>query len=650
MPHRSKFLTQYFSPSSIFPIYEKHSLSPPPPKFQTRLLATLLPLLVSSALTTAQTTLFQMSDLTKTDLTGSKLVSFEKLESGDYTDALWIVEDLDFMQQAADGYLKIKVPGNDTIHYYKAKFVEAEPNGNMPWFGESLVSPDHWGYGYASFIIQDGDLLGHFTTETGAYSLHSIGDGQYVLVEYEDDGVAPICGMQAPNDEDEHDNHPPTQDRSGNCDVKVLVLYTSAALAKAENIDLGVKSFIAQANQILRNSQVNSQSLTFFLAGHEELPNFSESNNINNDLTTLRNISSSAHARRDALNADCVVLLTHGNYEGALGVFFGLTPSCGPSEAGAFSIVQIEAAGPWKTFTHELGHQFGCKHSPGKSNGGCEPDFERPHFFRCGGRDRYTVMESNPPKKKDRIPYFSNPDVKYHDHSTGTRADTTTGEVDKDNARQLREKACEVAAYRISNDLSAYVYGESQVCISKTSDPAIFVAIANGGGPGPYTYAWQTAINGYTFSPILSTTHVLTLDLSSKQPGDVVFIRVTVTSAYQQVVFAYFSVFIIEDTPECLYTKPLQTKETLKDAFSFQAQPNPADKEVNVVLNAKESSLATIELLNLIGQVFSSTSLKTKFNERVEVSIKTSDLPTGTYLIRVTSGDNTEVKKVTIVH
>ncbi|MBX2890230.1 MAG: zinc-dependent metalloprotease [Saprospiraceae bacterium] len=580
-----------------------------------------------------------MSDLTKTDLTGSKLVSFEKLESGDYADALWIVEDLDFMQQAADGYLKIKVPGNDTIHSYKAKFVEAEPNGNMAWFGESLVSPDHWGYGYASFIIQDGDLLGHFTTETGAYSLHSIGDGQYVLVEYEDDGVAPICGMQAPNDEDEHDNQPPTQDRSSNCDVKVLVLYTSAALSKAENIDLGVKGFIAQANHILRNSQIYHQALTFFLAGHELLPGFVESNSIGFDLEELTASTSLAHARRDALNADCVVLLTDGDCDNAL----GLTPSCGPSVGGSFSIVQIDAAGPWKTFTHELAHQFGCKHSTGNSNGACEPvSFEQPHWFRCGGRDRYTVMEAGIPKKKDRISYFSNPSVNYHGHDLGTAT--------RDNAAWLRAMACTVSGYRISEDMSAYIYGESQVCMSKIIDPAIFVAIANGGGPGPYTYAWQTAINGYTFSPILSTTHVLTLDLSSKQPGDVVFIRVTVTSAYQQVVFAYFSVFIIEDTPECLYTKPLQTKETLKDAFSFQAQPNPADKEVNVVLNAKESSLATIELLNLIGQVFSSTSLKTKFNERVEVSIKTSDLPTGTYLIRVTSGDNTEVKKVTIVH
>lgn len=592
-----------------------------------------------------------MSTLTKTDLTGSKLVSFEKLESGDYTDALWIVEDLDFMEQAADGYLEIKVPGNDTIRSYKAKFVEAEPNGNMTWFGESSVSPNHWGYGYASFIIQDGDLLGHFTTETGAYSLHSIGDGKYILVEYDDDGMLPECGSYEPGDDDASSSNQyatpqPTQDRNSNCDVKVLVLYTSAALSKAENIDLGVKGFIAQANQILRNSFVTSESLTFFLAGHEELANFVESSDIVYDLNALKAPNATASVRRDALNADLVVLLTNGNYADDR----GRAPSCGPSETNAFCIVEIEDAGPWKTFTHEVGHLFGCKHSYGNKNGNCEPDFEQPHWFKCGGRDRYTVMESGPPKRKDRIPHFSNPEVKYHDHFTGTNKDSVAGTVDRNNVRQLRERACEVSAYRISNDLSAYIGGESQVCISKISEPVGLGVFVSGGGPGPYTYAWQVAINGYTYSPVLSTNEVIDIDVSDKQPGDVVFVRVTVTSAYQQVVYAYFSIFIIEDTPECLYTKPLQTQETSKGAFSLQIQPNPADEEVVVLLNTKENSLITIELLNSFGQVFSGTSLKAKANERVEVPIKTSDLPVGAYLIRVTSGDNTEVKKVTIAH
>jgi len=587
----------------------------------------------------AQTDLFQESNLTKTNLTGSDLTAFEKLEAGIYTNGMWIVEGINFTQQAADGFLEIKMPGNDTTRSYKAKFVEAEPNGNMTWFGELAVSSTHWGYGYASFIIQNGEMLGHFTTETNAYSLHSIAGGKYLLVEYDDDGFAPICGMQTHDkNEEEFAESMPVGERTGNCDVKVLVLYTSAALAKAKDIDLGVKGFIAQANQILVNSQINHQSLRFFLAGHELLPGFTESNSISFDIDELTAPSSSAHARRDALNADCVILLTDGDYDNTLGI----TPSCGPTVGGAFSIVQIDAAGPWMTFTHELGHQFGCKHSTGNNNGNCEPSTEQPHWFRCGGRDRYTVMEAGIPKKKDRIPHFSNPGVKYHDHDTGTST--------RDNAAWLRSVACTVGGFRISEDMNAYIAGESQVCISKIADPVGLVAVATGGGPGAYTYAWQTAINGYTYGPVLSTTDVLTLDISNKQPGDVVFVRVTITSAFQQVVYAYFSIFVIEDTPECLYTKPLDFQNVIKEPLSFEIRPNPADEEVVIVFDSKESGVASIDLINPLGVTIVSMLQNMHTNENPQVLLKTAGFPGGSYLIRITLGGRTEMKKLILNH
>ncbi|MBK7936335.1 MAG: hypothetical protein IPJ82_04325 [Lewinellaceae bacterium] len=121
-----------------------------------------------------------------------------------------------------------------------------------------------------------------------------------------------------------------------------------------------------------------------------------------------------------------------------------------------------------------------------------------------------------------------------------------------------------------------------------------------GGGPGNYTYAWQTAINGYTYSPVLSTTDVLTLDLSGKQPGDAVFIRLTVTSALQQVAYAYFSVEIIPDDDDCLY----RSQEAVANGFSFQATPNPADDNLAVLLKSDEQIPLTVELFGCFGQFF----------------------------------------------
>ncbi len=591
----------------------------------------------------AQSTLFQVSNLTKGDLSASTLTLFERLESGTFTHSLSIVDGLNFTQQAADGFLEIMVPGDATIHSFKAKFVEAKPNGDLSWYGEIVLSTINSDYGYASFLIQDGELLGDFTTETGVYSLHSIGGEQYVLVEYEDEGKPYICGMhEPPGDEGNTGNQEKSvqesQNRSTNCDVKVLVLYTSAALEKAKNINLEVNSYIAQANNILRNSYVNSPSLTFFLAGHELMPGFTETGDIGDDIGALTDPGSSAHMRRDALNADCVVLLTDGKYDEVL----GFTPSCGPSEAGAFSIVEIEAAGPWKSFTHELGHQFGCKHTIYKNNGACEPTTEQPHWFDWKGRNRYTVMEAGIPKKQDRIPHFSNPAVSFHDKVTGTAM--------RNNVEQLLSKACEVAGYRNSEDLVAYIEGESHVCLSKISDLAMFLAVVNGGGPGAYTYAWQTAINGYTFSPVLSTSNILTLDLSGKQPGDVIFIRLTVTSPNQQIIYAYFNVFIIEDTPECLYARPLQTQETLKGETIFQIRSNPVDGEAIAVINAVESTVGHIELMDSFGKLYKRIPCKLEANETVEIPIKTASLPAGNYFLRLTANSKTALKKLIVIH
>ncbi len=592
----------------------------------------------------AQSTLFQISSLTKGDLSGSSLALYEKLESGTYTKSLSIVNGINFTQQAADGYVEIMIPGDTALYAFKAKFVEAKPNGDISWYGETVLSTPSSNYGYASFQIQGGELLGDLTTEAGVYSLFSIANENYVLVEYEDDGRPIICGLHEPPGNSNNSGHQEShgheaQYRGTNCDVKVLVLYTSAALNKSKNINLEVNSYIAQANNILRNSYVNSQSLTFFLAGHELMPEFTESADIDTDLDVFTDPSSPVHLRRNELNADCVVLLTDGKY----GDILGFTPSCGPTSTGAFSIVEIEAAGPWKTFTHELGHQFGCKHSVGKNNGGCEPTTEQPHWFHWKGRDRYTVMETDIPKKKDRIPHFSNPGVSFHEIPTGTGM--------RNNVLQLIGKACEVAGYRNSEDLTAYIDGESHVCLSRVSDPAVFYAVVNGGGPGTYNYAWQTAINGYTYSPVLIITDVLTLDLSNKQVGDVIFIRLTVTSPNQQVIYAYFNVFIIDDTPECLNARPLQAEESLSQPSVFQIRSNPVDEEAIALINAvEESTVGYIELRDSFGKLYSTNTFSLKATKTVEIPINTASLPSGTYFLRLTANSKSTVKKLTVLH
>jgi len=142
----------------------------------------------------------------------------------------------------------------------------------------------------------------------------------------------------------------------------------------------------------------------------------------------------------------------------------------------------------------------------------------------------------------------------------------------------------------------------------------------------------------------------LTLDISNKQPGDVVFVRVTITSAFQQVVYAYFSIFVIEDTPECLYTKPLDFQNVIKEPLSFEIRPNPADEEVVIVFDSKESGVASIDLINPLGVTIVSMLQNMHTNENPQVLLKTAGFPGGSYLIRITLGGRTEMKKLILNH
>jgi hypothetical protein len=258
-------------------------------------------------------------------------------------------------------------------------------------------------------------------------------------------------------------------------------------------------------------------------------------------------------------------------------------------------------------------------------------------------------MEAGLPKKKDRVPHFSNPDVKYHDHSTGTKANSSTGEVDKDNSKQLREKACEVAGYRVSNDLSVQIVGISHVCLPKTFEPAEFVASVTGGGPGNYTYAWEIASNGISYGPVISNSDILILNLAGMQIGDRLYIRVKVTTSAGFEQYAYFMVEIIPDDGTCL-ERGAPSQNDVEKGLSFQTKPNPADESLTVLITPEESVSITVELLGSFGYVFRKTLQKVETKETYEIPIETADLSSGVYLLRVTSGTKVETQKVIIVH
>ncbi|MBK7935804.1 MAG: T9SS type A sorting domain-containing protein [Lewinellaceae bacterium] len=309
--------------------------------------------------------------------------------------------------------------------------------------------------------------------------------------------------------------------------------------------------------------------------------------------------------------------------------------------------MEMGAALSRMTFTHELAHQFGCKHSPGNKNGSCEPDFERPYEFHCGGflnnKLRITLMEAGV-KKKNRIPHFSNPEATYEGHATG-RFSEPNGVAETNNARQLREQTCEVAGFRSSNDLSSVISGLIQLCDWQLNTPKQWIANVMGGSPGAYSYSWQISINnGVTYGSVLSTSDNLTLDVEDFEVGDFFVIRLTVIASNSETIYDFQTVEIVD----C--EDPHGRVASGKEGLSLQLAPNPANDFICTHLRLPEKSPVTVTLLDASGvaiRTLEQTTLdagETGFNWKIE------SLPAGMYQIQVATQGSVTLQKVAIIH
>ncbi|MBK8193271.1 MAG: hypothetical protein IPK76_08695 [Lewinellaceae bacterium] len=525
--------------------------------------------------------------------------------------------------------------------------MEAKPNGEILWYGELLPDANHPYDGFATMSKYNGKVSGHFTLDETDYAIHDIGGGLHVLEEVIDENEY-VCGFQAPVGSGGEIPTPASAERTCNPEVRVLVLWTQDAAAAAlfSGIDAVANMAIAEANQALKNSLVHPTDLRFVLAHKQLLSGFTESGQINFDLNALLSNSivvQPGTGLRDLHAADCVLLLTNGDY----GDFLGLTPSCGPSDGNSFSIVQVGAALSRMTFTHELGHQFGCKHSPGNNNGNCEPDFERPYEFRCGGflnqKLRITLMEAGV-NKKNRIPHFSNPEATYGGHATG-RFSEPNGIAETNNARQLREQACLVAGFRSSDDLSSVISGLTQICDWQLGTPKQWLANVTGGSQGVYDLSWQISVNnGVTFGPVLSSTDNLTLDVEDFEVGDFFVIRLTVVASNGETIYDFHTVDIVD----C--EDPHGRVASGKAEPVLQFAPNPAKDRIFADLQLPEEAFVTITLINSSGVAVRILEEGVLNAGEFGFVWDVEPLPPGAYQIRVVAGRSVTSHQVIIIH
>jgi hypothetical protein len=201
--------------------------------------------------------------------------------------------------------------------------------------------------------------------------------------------------------------------------TRLLIVYDQLAESDVADMTAFAAALVESANASYANSDISTMRLE--LAGIHEVENRPDGNSgiILRQLTNRYDQTfDSAHAVRDALDADIVAHITELNDACGRG---WLSPG---NEGFAFSTTDVDCALGNLSFAHEVGHNQGCTHDPDNA-GGAYVEYGYGH--RWDSNRFRSVMAYSP---GTRITHFSNPNVLRNGFPTGI-------ENQRDNARVL---------------------------------------------------------------------------------------------------------------------------------------------------------------------------------------------------------------------
>jgi hypothetical protein len=548
----------------------------------------------------------------------------------------------------SEGKLNIRLSGICNNLVFKARNVEYTSENDYYWYGD--IQGDEEGpcfSGSITLIAKDGEKYGQIRLDERLFEWQDLGDNLQIISEYDNEIADADCRV----DEHTQTGRDPiiTEEdilRTG-CQgtgtgssseprgtVRVLVLFTPAAAANEPNINNRANLAIQQSNQIYANSQILSQNARLVLAGAEVF-NFVETpRQMNADVQLLRN-NLIAQARRDATNADLVVLMTNGDYA----PFNGVVARIGPDNANGYAIVQInDATSNQKVFAHEIGHLFGGRHDE------FDPDatYDRGYIFNTGFlnlRKNYTIMTRFGSRRRGRIDHFSNPNVRYKNKATGTS--------DRNNARRLNETGNTIAAFRPP----ITVITPSIPFSVTVSAPATYPACSRGGcvtatitcGIAPFTIRWENSSDGITWRPTTTTTTGYCF-VTPCSPGGQFWVRITVTDSQGNIRQAGSIIELIDSNSGSSGLMRVNESNIITNIY-----PNPFVESTQITLNLPETETIAIEISNMYGTLRKSLPTQVLSAGQHIISIPRNNLPQGLYFIKLsTNSGYTEIKNVVI--
>ncbi|MGV3604528.1 MAG: T9SS type A sorting domain-containing protein [Dyadobacter fermentans] len=545
-----------------------------------------------------------------------------------------------------DGVLLLHIPDGPVITA-TASHVEYESANEYEWIGKTDDER-----GTVIVISKAGRVCAHMSTPAGVYEIFPAPSGLYCLQVFDPEkawnvGCATTSSTAKPDNGRMAASEPVTKQENTNAKMqpcqaltypRVLVLYTPKALALVGNLNTitdHVNLSISQFNSCIYNSGITSAAV-LVLAGIAPLNNFIETESVTFDLNTLVG-NATAQSLRNQYQADLVVLLTDSYYQG--GDTRGKSQTVVLVDSESYSIVELWCATSHKTFAHEVGHLYGCRHEDDNT---ALPSYAKAYKIKVLGftADR-TIMVGNgisSDHAKSRLLNFSNPNVHVSGRATGTN--------DENNARRINESHPVVGAFRPdpATPLNAYVDGPTWVSSPGGKNYELYYSC----GSAPYTFSWQYSYDGINYTLSNITSEVFTWYFYQNQT---IYLKGTVTANAQSAT-AYITV--TAQMPPNPYKVAAENNDTLTRAPEFSAltaTPNPADDQINVSYTLPSDTEVQIELLDTSGKVIEVINGDGARHHKGKHSIKidSQSLSNGTYVIRLTTAEGVRNCRVIIL-
>ncbi|MEL7122800.1 MAG: zinc-dependent metalloprotease [Bacteroidota bacterium] len=558
----------------------------------------------------------------------------------------------DILKSNKDLTLGIPELKNMDIYLYEMKELD---HGRFIWKGKSKD-----GLTTAKFVV-NGDLItGNIQTTDHILQLRPLTKGLHVLKHAhmdEDhhcgyhDAMMPAKGMtkskNRPFNPAPDDLADLSKSYSGECKVRLMVVYTNAVDAAHPNIADLVELEIDNFNEINSNSNVDFR---VELARSVEV-NYTETNqelqhpdvsswDISRDLYRLWHPSDGwmddIHDQRNLYDADMVVFMVD-----RLPGYGGLAFNVGVDQSDAFCIMRYDNGN--HTFTHEFGHLIGMWHntenSPGPSSSVVPFSYGYGHYWTGIGPNFRTVMSYSSPCGTSgcpRITYWSNPNLDYGPYNIALGTST------KNNARVAREQQAVIAGFQ-STITNKNVFLSHNVRIRETGNIIANSSISTdnntiryyNGSSGTYKAPdlisfkpGFRAYSGSTFRAKIENCSAVSSFVGSDEP---------ITAAAQSQ----------EETATSLASP--STTTSAAGSIDLLVSPNPVKSTAMVSFSITKESYVELSLYDL-----SNRKLKTLISQNNlpigphQVALNTNDLPSGVYLARLIVGNEMQTKRVIV--